>query len=98
MATEKCDNVPRPCGEEGEVEDSKHEELVSKLALKAIQEAVENERARRIAEEGTIKEDAVRSKAYDQLIQVQEDLISCLNKMKVRARSICSLSRSLAAG
>ena len=81
MATEKCENVQHPCGED---EDRSHEELVSKLALKAIHEAVENERARRIAEEGTFKEDAVRSKAYDQLIQVQEDLISCLNKMKVR--------------
>ena len=79
-------NMSRPCGEEGEIEDSKHEELVSKLALKAINEAVENERARRIAEEGTIQEDTVRRKAYDQLIQVQEDLISCLNKMKVRER------------
>lgn len=76
--------MSRPCGEEGEIEDSKHEELVSKLALKAIHEAVENERARRIAEEGTVQEDSVRRKAYDQLIQVQEDLISCLNKMKVR--------------
>lgn len=84
MATEKCENMSRPCGEEGGIDETKHDELISKLALKAIQEAVENERARRIAEEGALQEDSVRRKAYDQLIQVQEDLISCLNKMKVR--------------
>lgn len=53
------------------------------MANKMMAEAIEEERQRRIKQEEEANEDAVRRKAFDQLITVQEDLIHTLNLMKV---------------
>ena len=75
-----------------EAQDAKEmmqQQLVRKMAVKMIAEAEEKERQRRIQEEKEPHpEDAVRKRALDQIITVQEDLVRALNRMKVRA-SFC---------
>ena len=62
------------------------QELMRSMASKLMAAALEEERQRRIKEmegQGKEDEDAVRKKAYGQLVVVQEDLIRTLNLMKV---------------
>lgn len=59
-------------------------ELLRKMANKMMSEAIEEERQWRIKAQETQSEDAVKRKALDQIVVVQEDLVRTLNLMKVR--------------
>ena len=67
-----------------EAKELMHQQLMRKMANKMMAEAIEEERQRRIKSEQEEEEDAVRRKAVDQLVVVQEDLVRCLNLMRVR--------------
>ena len=71
-----------------EAQDAKEamqQQLVRKMALKMLAEAEEQERERRVQEAGKPPgDDAVRQRALDQIVTVQEDLVRALNRMKVR--------------
>lgn len=73
-----------------EAQDAKEamqQQLVRKMALKMLAEAEEQERARRVQEASKpLGDDAVRQRALDQIITVQEDLVRALNRMKVSGR------------
>ena len=66
-----------------EAKEMMHQQLMRKMANKMMVAAIEEERQRRIQSEREGEEDAVRRKAFDQLVVVQEDLVRCLNLMKV---------------
>ena len=70
-----------------EAQDAKEamqQQLVRKMALKMLAEAEERERERRIREaDEPATEDAVRQRALEQIVTVQEDLVRALNRMKV---------------
>jgi len=66
-----------------EAKEMMHQQLMRKMANKMMAAAIEEERQRRIQSEKEEEEDAVRRKAFDQLVVVQEDLVRCLNLMKV---------------
>jgi len=71
-----------------EAQDAKEdmqEQLVRQLAAKVVDNAAEDERQRRIKEKLSVEEQELRSKAYDKLIVVQEDLVRYVNQMKVRS-------------
>lgn len=74
-----------------EAQDAKEamqQQLVRKMALKMLAEAEERERERRIQEAGQPPaDDAVRQRALEQIITVQEDLVRALNRMKVSVTS-----------
>lgn len=73
-----------------EAQDAKEamqQQLVRKMALKMLEEAEETERERRVTEaRQPLGDDAVRQRALDQIITVQEDLVRALNRLKVSAR------------
>ena len=66
-----------------EAKEMMHQQLMRKMANKMMAAAIEEERQRRIQSEKEEEEDTVRRKAFDQLVVVQEDLVRCLNLMKV---------------
>ena len=67
-----------------EAKEAMQQQLVRKMALKMLAEAEEKERERRVKEAGQpAAEDAIRQRALDQIITVQEDLVRALNRMKV---------------
>ena len=71
-----------------EAKEMMQQQLVRKMAVQMIREAEEQERQRRIQEEVKLASqqegaDAVRQRALDQIIAVQEQLVRALNKMKV---------------
>ena len=67
-----------------DAKEAMQQQLVRKMALKMLAEAEEQERERRVQEAGRPPaEDAVRQRALDQIITVQEDLVRALNRMKV---------------
>lgn len=69
-----------------DAKEAMQQQLVRKMALKMLAEAEEQERERRVKEASTAAvDDAVRQRALDQIITVQEDLVRALNRMKVRA-------------
>lgn len=70
-----------------EAKELMHQQLMRKMANKMMAEAIEEERQRRIKSEQKDEDDVVRRKAVDQLVVVQEDLVRCLNLMRVRNRS-----------
>ena len=59
------------------------EQLMRRMAAKVVDNAAEEERQRRVKEKLSIEEKELRSKAYDKLILVQEDLVRYVNQMKV---------------
>ena len=69
-----------------EAKELMQQQLLRKMANKMMSEAIEDERQRRIKLQEQANEDTVRSKAFDQLITVQEDLIHTLNLIKVLKR------------
>ena len=66
-----------------EVKEMMHQQLMRKMANKITAAAIEEERQRRIQSEKEGEDDAVRRKAFDQLVVVQENLVRCLNIRKV---------------
>ena len=58
------------------------QQLLAQFAGRMVADLEEEERKRRVAEHK--KPDAAREAAYDRLIVVQEDLLRCLNLLKVR--------------
>lgn len=62
------------------------EQLARKMAVKILERLEEAERQRRIAEQKEEAEhpDELRQKTYDKMASVQEDLVRCLARMKVR--------------
>ena len=69
-----------------DAKEAMQQQLVRKMALKMLAEAEEQERERRVQEaRRPATADAVRQRALDQIITVQEDLVRALNVMKVRA-------------
>ena len=72
-----------------EAKEQMQQQLVRKMALKMLAEAEEQERQRRIDEaEKAPSDDAVRKRALDQIITVQEDLVRALARIKVRAYAV----------
>jgi hypothetical protein len=68
-----------------DAKEAMQQQLVRKMALKMLAEAEEQERERRVQEAGRpATADAVRQRALDQIITVQEDLVRALNVMKVK--------------
>lgn len=65
-----------------EAKERMQQQLLAQFAGKVVNELEEEERKRRIAEHG--KPDAARQATYDRLIVVQEDLLRCLNLLKVK--------------
>ena len=59
------------------------EQLMRRIAAKVVDNAADEERQRRVKEKLSIEEKELRSKAYDKLILVQEDLVRYVNQMKV---------------
>lgn len=87
-ATGENGEIPQvPLSEQAqEHKEMMQQELMRSMASKLMAAALEEERERRIAEmqdQGGESDDAVRKKAYGQLVVVQEDLIRTLNLMKV---------------
>lgn len=99
MAEQKPASEVPLSSEAQEAKELMQQQLLRKMANKMMAEAIEEERQRRIKQEEEANEDAVRRKAFDQLITVQEDLIHTLNLMKVtlqaaRACIYCLLNAS----
>lgn len=69
--------------------DEMQEQLMRKMAAQVVDKAAEEERQRRVKEKLSVEEQELRSKAYDKLILVQEDLVRYVNQMKV---SRCELA------
>lgn len=67
-----------------DAKEAMQQQLVRKMAVKMLAEAEEQERERRVKEASVAVDDAVRQRALDQIITVQEDLVRALNRMKVR--------------
>lgn len=65
------------------VKEEMQEQQIRKMAAKVVDNAAEEERQRRIKEKLSVEEQELRSKAYDKLIVVQEDLVRYVNQMKV---------------
>lgn len=87
MATEK--SVPLS-NEAQDAKEAMQQQLLRKMAIKMLAEAEETERARRVQEAGQPpSEDAVRRRALEQIITVQEDLVRALNRMKVSHLYYC---------
>lgn len=84
MAEQKPASEVPLSSEAQEAKELMQQQLLRKMANKMMAEAIEEERQRRIKQEEEANEDAVRRKAFDQLITVQEDLIHTLNLMKVK--------------
>ena len=59
------------------------EQELRKMAAKVVDNAAEEERQRRVKEKLSVEEQELRTKAYDKLIVVQEDLVRYVNQMKV---------------
>jgi len=83
MAEEKVD-----VSLSADAKEDMQQQLVRRLAAKVVDNAAEDERQRRIQEKLSIEDQELRSKAYDKLIVVQEDLVRYVNQMKVRSRNI----------
>ena len=86
MAEEKVD-----LSVSGEAQDAKEDmqqQLIRRLAAKVVDNAAEDERQRRIKEKLSVEDQELRTKAYDKLIVVQEDLVRYVNQLKVRSRTI----------
>ena len=84
MANRQAAGEVTPISKTEDAKELMQEQLVRKVAVKMIAELEEEERKRRIleAKEPNTK-DAVRQRALDQIITVQEDLVRALNQMKV---------------
>ena len=81
MAEQKSENPLTP--EAQSAKEEMQEQLMRKMAVKVVDNAAEEERQRRIKEKLSVEEQELRSKAYDKLILVQEDLVRYVNQMKV---------------
>lgn len=81
MAEEKAGNPLTP--EAQVAKEEMQEQLMRRMAAKVVDNAAEEERQRRVKEELSVEEQELRSKAYDKLIVVQEDLVRYVNQMKV---------------
>ncbi|XP_065884764.1 golgin subfamily A member 6-like protein 22 [Dysidea avara] len=82
MAEEKVD-----LSVSGEAQDAKEDmqqQLLRRLAAKVVDNAAEDERQRRIKEKLSVEDQELRTKAYDKLIVVQEDLVRYVNQLKVK--------------
>ena len=87
MAEQKSES---PLTSEAQVaKDEMQEQLMRKMAAQVVDKAAEEERQRRVKEKLSVEEQELRSKAYDKLILVQEDLVRYVNQMKV---SRCELA------
>ena len=86
MAEEKVD--VSLSAEAQDAKEDMQQQLVRRLAAKVVDNAAEEERQRRIKEKLSIEDQELRSKAYDKLIVVQEDLVRYVNQMKVRSCTI----------
>ena len=64
------------------------EQLMRRMAAKVVDTAAEEERQRRVKEKLSVEEKELRSKAYDKLILVQEDLVRYVNQMKVSSFAV----------
>ena len=64
------------------------EQLMRRMAAKVVDTAAEEERQRRVKEKLSVEEEELRSKAFDKLILVQEDLVRYVNQMKVRSFTV----------
>ena len=81
MAERKSEN---PLTSEAQVaKEEMQEQLMRKMAAQVVDSAAEEERQRRVKEKLSVEEQELRSKAYDKLIMVQEDLVRYVNQMKV---------------
>jgi len=81
MAEQKSENPLTP--EAQTAKEEMQEQLMRSMAVKVVDNAAEEERQRRIKEKLSVEEQELRSKAYDKLILVQEDLVRYVNQMKV---------------
>ena len=73
-----------PLTSEAEIaKEEMQEQLMRKMAAKVVDNAAEEERQRRVKEKLSVEDQELRSKAYDKLILVQEDLVRYVNQMKV---------------
>jgi len=86
MAEEKVD--VSLSAEAQDAKEDMQQQLVRRLAAKIVDNAAEEERQRRIKEKLSVEDQELRSKAYDKLIVVQEDLVRYVNQMKVRSCTI----------
>ena len=64
------------------------EQLMRRMAAKVVDTAAEEERQRRVKEKLSVEEKELRSRAYDKLILVQEDLVRYVNQMKVSSFAV----------
>lgn len=92
MSTQMENGSAVPLSEEAqEHKEMMQQELLRTMASKLMAATLEEERQRRIKEsESQVEDDAVRKKAYGQLVVVQEDLIRTLNLMKVSSACLAS--------
>lgn len=84
--TEEVQQSSVPLSNEAQdAKEAMQQQLVRKMALKMLAVVEEQERARRVEEAAapSMEDDAVRQRALDQIITVQEDLVRALNRMKV---------------
>lgn len=86
MAEEKSENALTP--EAKTAKEEMEEQLMRKMAAKVVDNAAEEERQRRVKEKLSVEEQELRSKAYDKLILVQEDLVRYVNQMKVSSLAV----------
>lgn len=89
MAEEKSKNPLSP--EAQTAKEQMQEQLMRTMAAKIVDNAAEEERQRRVKEKLSVEEEELRSKAYDKLILVQEDLVRYVNQMKVSNELIIEL-------
>ena len=66
-----------------EAKESMQRQLMRTMASKMYAAAQEEERARRIKESQEPDDDLVKKKAFEDLMQVQEDMVRAVNVMKV---------------
>ena len=92
MADQQSDKSVPLSADAQDAKELMQQQLLRKMANKMMAEAIEEERQRRIKAELEPEDDTVRRKAFDQLIVVQEDLVRCLNRMKV-FQLLCQLYR-----
>ena len=93
MAEGKSENVLPT--EAQTAKEEMQEQLMRRMAAKVVDNAAEEERQRRVKEKLSVEEKELRSKAYDKLIMVQEDLVRYVNQMKVSSLKISNYNITL---
>ena len=80
-------SAPPPLSAQEEADLLAQEQLTRRMAVAMVQRLEEEERARRITEEAeaAAHPDSLRQRTFENILVVQEDLVRCLNRMKVGA-------------